>query len=153
VKHCSKRLLDRVRDAIRLNISSVRTEEAYVDWIKHFILFHDKRPSSRDGLLGRQSLSLSPGDEGRRCCFHSESGAQRNLGEERQTSSHCVGPATRTRSGQQEALAVISSTLLWTRFVSNSLSSTWSPWPRPSSTSNRVSFREIAAAVEVIFCN
>ncbi len=43
MKHCSKRLLDRVRDAIRLNISSVRTEEAYVDWIKRFILLHDKR--------------------------------------------------------------------------------------------------------------
>jgi hypothetical protein len=43
VKHRSKRLLDRVRDAIRLKISSVRTEEAYADWIKRFILFHDKR--------------------------------------------------------------------------------------------------------------
>ena len=43
MKHHSKRLLDRVRDAIRLNISSVRTEEAYGDWIKRFILFHDKR--------------------------------------------------------------------------------------------------------------
>ncbi len=43
MKHRSKRLLDRVRDTIRLNISSVRTEEAYADRIKRFILFHDKR--------------------------------------------------------------------------------------------------------------
>jgi len=43
VKHRSKRLLDRVRDAIRLKGYSVRTEEAYADWIKRFILFHDKR--------------------------------------------------------------------------------------------------------------
>ncbi len=43
MKHRSKRLLDRVRDAIRLKGYSVRTEEAYVDWIKRFILFHDKR--------------------------------------------------------------------------------------------------------------
>ena len=43
MKHHSKRLLDRVRDAIRLKGYSVRTEEAYADWIKRFILFHDKR--------------------------------------------------------------------------------------------------------------
>ena len=43
MKHRSKRLLDRVRDAIRLKGYSVCTEEAYVDWIKRFILFHDKR--------------------------------------------------------------------------------------------------------------
>ena len=47
----SKKLLDQactelcrsVRDAIRVNHYSIRTEEAYVDWIKRFILFHDKR--------------------------------------------------------------------------------------------------------------
>jgi site-specific recombinase XerD len=38
-----KRLLDQVRDAIRVKHYSIRTEEAYVDWIKRFILFHDKR--------------------------------------------------------------------------------------------------------------
>jgi len=43
MKHRSKRLLDRIRDAIRLEGYSVRTEEAYVDWIKRFILFHGKR--------------------------------------------------------------------------------------------------------------
>jgi len=43
VKHRSKRLLDRVRDAIRLKGYSVRTEQAYADRIKRFILFHDKR--------------------------------------------------------------------------------------------------------------
>ena len=49
MKHRSKRLLDRVRDAIRLNISSVRTEEAYADWIKRFVLFHDKRHAQEMG--------------------------------------------------------------------------------------------------------
>jgi integron integrase len=38
-----RRLLDQVRDAIRLKQYSPRTEEAYVHWIKRFILFHDKR--------------------------------------------------------------------------------------------------------------
>ncbi|MCU7918726.1 MAG: integron integrase [Candidatus Thiodiazotropha sp. (ex Epidulcina cf. delphinae)] len=37
------RLLDRVRAAIRKKGYSIRTEQAYVDWIRRFILFHDKR--------------------------------------------------------------------------------------------------------------
>jgi len=36
-------VLDQVRDAIRVKHYSIRTEEAYVDWIKRFILFHNKR--------------------------------------------------------------------------------------------------------------
>jgi site-specific recombinase XerD len=38
-----KRLLDRVRDTIRLKHYSIRTEEAYIAWIKRYILFHHKR--------------------------------------------------------------------------------------------------------------
>ena len=37
------RLLDSVRSVIRLKHYSVRTEDAYVHWIKRFILFHKKR--------------------------------------------------------------------------------------------------------------
>lgn len=37
------RLLDRVRDKIRLKHYSIRTEQAYVDWVRRFILFHHKR--------------------------------------------------------------------------------------------------------------
>jgi hypothetical protein len=37
------RLLDRVRQALRLRHRSPRTEEAYVAWIRRFILFHGKR--------------------------------------------------------------------------------------------------------------
>jgi integron integrase len=36
-------LLDRVRAEIRLRHYSGRTERAYVEWIRRFILFHDKR--------------------------------------------------------------------------------------------------------------
>jgi hypothetical protein len=35
--------LDRVRQTIRFKHYSMRTERAYVDWIKRFILFHHKR--------------------------------------------------------------------------------------------------------------
>ena len=37
------RLLDRLRDKIRLKHYSIRTEHAYVDWARRFILFHGKR--------------------------------------------------------------------------------------------------------------
>ncbi len=37
------RLLDRVREKIRVKHYSIRTETAYVGWIKRFILFHDKK--------------------------------------------------------------------------------------------------------------
>jgi integron integrase len=37
------KLLDQVREVLRRKHYSIRTEEAYVDWIKRFILFHGKR--------------------------------------------------------------------------------------------------------------
>jgi len=42
-KRRKKKLLDRVRDAIRVKHYSIRTEQAYVNWVRRFILFHDKR--------------------------------------------------------------------------------------------------------------
>ncbi len=38
-----RKLLDRVRDAIRLKHYSIRTEQSYVKWIRQFIFFHNKR--------------------------------------------------------------------------------------------------------------
>ncbi len=37
------KLLDKVRQRIRLKGYSIRTEKSYVSWIKRFILFHGKR--------------------------------------------------------------------------------------------------------------
>jgi integron integrase len=45
----SPRLLDRVRQHLRVRHYSIRTERAYVDWIKRFILFHGKRHPSEMG--------------------------------------------------------------------------------------------------------
>ena len=39
----SPKLLDRVRWQLRVKHYSVRTEQAYVDWIRRYILFHRKR--------------------------------------------------------------------------------------------------------------
>src|ERR1700751_5541433 len=37
------KLLDQVRDVIRRRHYSIRTEQAYTDWIKRFIIYHGKR--------------------------------------------------------------------------------------------------------------
>lgn len=43
------RLLDRVRREIRVRHYSIRTESSYVDWIKRFIIFNDRRHPSEMG--------------------------------------------------------------------------------------------------------
>lgn len=43
------KLLDRVRHAIRARHYSRRTEQAYVDWIRRYIVFHDKKHPSTMG--------------------------------------------------------------------------------------------------------
>jgi integron integrase len=45
------KLLDQVRNCIRLKGYSIRTENAYVSWIKRFILFHNKRHPQEMGKL------------------------------------------------------------------------------------------------------
>jgi hypothetical protein len=44
-----RKVLDRVRDQIRLKNYSYATEQTYVGWIKRFILFHNKRHPSEMG--------------------------------------------------------------------------------------------------------
>jgi site-specific recombinase XerD len=43
------KLLDRVRTAVRVRHYSRRTEKAYVDWIRRYILFHRKQHPSTMG--------------------------------------------------------------------------------------------------------
>jgi len=43
------RFLDRVRAALRARHYSRRTEEAYVAWIKRYLLLPRQAPSGRDG--------------------------------------------------------------------------------------------------------
>ena len=42
-----RKLLDKIRDRIRFKHYSLSTEEAYLHWIKRFVLFNHK-PHSRD---------------------------------------------------------------------------------------------------------
>jgi integron integrase len=43
MEHRPKKLLDHVRDTIRLKHYSLHTEASYVTWIKRYILFHNKQ--------------------------------------------------------------------------------------------------------------
>jgi hypothetical protein len=54
------KLLDQVRQTIRTRHYSVRTEKAYVHWIKRFIFFHNKRHPAEMGEteIGRFLSSL-----------------------------------------------------------------------------------------------
>jgi hypothetical protein len=42
-KATTPRLLDQVRNEIRLRHYSIRTEHAYVDWTRRFVVFHNMR--------------------------------------------------------------------------------------------------------------
>jgi integron integrase len=48
------KLLDRVRSDVRVKHYSIRTEKAYIDWIRRFILFHGKRHPNE---MGEQEIS------------------------------------------------------------------------------------------------
>ena len=49
MKAPSMKLLDRVRQRIRLKGYSIRTEKSYVSWIRRYILFHGKRHPRESG--------------------------------------------------------------------------------------------------------
>jgi len=60
------KLLDQVRDVIRVKHYSMRTEEAYVHWIKRCIFFKDidfsyNQITVRDGKGGKDRLTMLPG--------------------------------------------------------------------------------------------
>jgi site-specific recombinase XerD len=46
-----RKLLDQVWDVMRLKHYSYRTEQSYVDWIRRYILFHNKRHPKEMGSL------------------------------------------------------------------------------------------------------
>jgi integrase len=53
------KLLDQVRETIRRKHYSLRTEAAYVDWIKKYIFFHNKRHPSQMGAPELEQLMAS----------------------------------------------------------------------------------------------
>ena len=55
----SPKLLDQVRDRVRLKHYSLRTEQAYIGWIKRYIIFHNKRHPQEMGKLELESFLTS----------------------------------------------------------------------------------------------
>jgi hypothetical protein len=43
------KLMDQVREVMRLKHYSIRTERCYCDWIRRYIRFHSAPPMRRDG--------------------------------------------------------------------------------------------------------
>jgi len=59
------RLLDRVRDALRVRHRSPRTVEAYVRWVRRYVLFHEKRHPSELGAEAIRKFLTHLAVEGR----------------------------------------------------------------------------------------
>ena len=51
------KLLDRLREKVRVKHYSIRTEQVYVDWARRFILFHGKRHPAQ---MGAAEKPVSP---------------------------------------------------------------------------------------------
>ena len=51
------KLLDQVREVMRLKHYSIRTEHCYCDWIRRYVKFHRMR--SREELLGHEDVSTT----------------------------------------------------------------------------------------------
>lgn len=60
-----RKLLDRVRDSIRLKNYSYRTEQAYVHWVKRFIFHHQKRHPEEMGKVEVEAFLTYLAVEGR----------------------------------------------------------------------------------------
>jgi hypothetical protein len=72
-----RKLLDQVRDVIRMKHYSYRTEESDVAWIRRFGL----SSSTTNAILARwkqrnRAVSHLPDSAGTHCCFDLESGTQ-----------------------------------------------------------------------------
>ena len=71
------RLLDRVRDKIRLKHYSIRTEHAYVDWVRTFALFHGKRHPAKIGAPEVEAFLTHGRCPPQRRSIYAESGKER----------------------------------------------------------------------------
>jgi integron integrase len=59
-----KKLLDQLRDAIRIKHYSYSTEKTYIQWAKRYMLFHNKRHPAEIGVLEIEAFLSHPAQEG-----------------------------------------------------------------------------------------
>ena len=62
------RLLDQVRDVMRLHHYSIHTERSYTDWIKRYIHFHHMR--SREDLANGATIPMCCSKVAKVCLVH-----------------------------------------------------------------------------------
>lgn len=60
----SRKLLDQIRDAIRLKHYSYSTEKTYVHWARRYILFHNKRHPAEMGTVEVEAFLIHLAKEG-----------------------------------------------------------------------------------------
>jgi len=58
-----KKLLDQVREHIRMRHLSMSTEEAYCGWIRRYVLFHEKKYPFTGAAHGRSNRQARAGIE------------------------------------------------------------------------------------------
>ena len=63
----SSRLLEQVREQVRVRHCSLRPEQAYVGWIKRYIVFHDKRHPREMGMVEVEAFLGGAGSVGLAC--------------------------------------------------------------------------------------
>jgi Phage integrase, N-terminal SAM-like domain len=68
-----------VREVIRIRHYSIRTEQAYVQWIRRFVLFHGKRHPREMACAGAHGVSELSRCPAQRRCVDAESGVARIL--------------------------------------------------------------------------
>jgi hypothetical protein len=59
-----KKLLDQLRDTIRIKHYSYSTEKTYVHWVKRYILFHNKRHPAEMGVPEIEAFLSNLAQEG-----------------------------------------------------------------------------------------
>ena len=71
------KLLDQVRNASRRKHYSIRTEGAYIDWIKRYIFFHNKRHPAEMAEREIEQFLNHLAVRQKSCGFNSESSVER----------------------------------------------------------------------------
>jgi len=119
-----KKLLDQVRDVIRLKHYSQSTEKIYVHWIKKFIHFHNKRHPKEMGIteieaflkgiepLFEKKKVLFPYSNRKSFIFSRESNRS---GDKNHSTSSCGSdpPGNRTQNNLIKIYAIISPSPTW----------------------------------------
>jgi len=72
-----RKLLEGVREVLRIKHCCYRTENSYIRWIRKFVVFHQQTASARHGRAGNQAIPKLSYRQSKGGGFHSESRIER----------------------------------------------------------------------------